>query len=136
MKKIILLFACLSVFYSCLDDDNEVSNVSFELLPIDEYTIPESFTLGEKATIKLTYSLKNGCYYFDNVYAEQQADKIIIGVRAVIDFTSSVCTQAIVQEEYDYVLNIDQTENYTFKFYKGTDANGDAIFEEVIVPVN
>lgn len=137
MKKIILLFSSLFLFFSCLDSSNDVSiDIAFDLLPIDSYTVPDSFTFGEKATIKLNYSLPNGCYFFDNVYVERQNDGTVIGIRAVIDNTNSVCTEAIVKEEYDYEITIDQVDDYIFKFYKGTDANGDIVFEEVIVPVN
>lgn len=136
MKKIIILLTSILLFNSCLDDsDAALADFGFELIPIDEYTISDSFTFGEQETIKLTYSLPNGCYYFDNVYVEQQNDGTIIGIRAVVDF-SAVCTQAVIQESYDYVITVDQTEDYTFKFYKGTDTNGNIIIEKVVVPVN
>lgn len=137
MRKFILLFSSILLFYSCLDDSESLAtDVVFELIPIDEYIVPNSFTFGEKETIKLKYSLPNGCYYFDNIYEEQQANGNVIAIRAVIDYSSSICTTAIIQEEYDYEINIDQTEDYIFKFYKGTDTNGNIILEEVVVPVN
>jgi hypothetical protein len=135
MKKIILLFASILVFYSCLNSDNDRVNLAFELLPIDEYTTPESFTFGQKDTIKIKYSLKNGCYYFDNIYYEYQDTTRIVAVRSIIDLDSN-CTEAITQYDYDLVVTVAQEEDYVFKFYKGTDTNGDSIFEEVVVPVN
>lgn len=136
MRKIILLCTSFLLLCSCLDDSNDLAvDIAFELIPIEEYTIEDSFTFGEKATIKLKYSLPNGCYYFDNVYVEEQNDGTILAIRTVTDFSSS-CTQAVIEEEYDYEINVDQTEDYIFKFYKGQDSNGNAIFEEVVVPVN
>lgn len=135
MKKIILLFASILLFYSCLNSDNDRVNLAFELLPIDEYTTPESFTFGQKDTIKIKYSLKNGCYYFDNIYYEYQDTTRIVAVRSIIDLDSN-CTEAITQYDYDLVVTVAQEEDYVFKFYKGTDTNGDSIFEEVVVPVN
>ena len=135
MKKIILLFASILLFYSCLNSDNDRVNLAFELLPIDEYTTPESFTFGQKDTIKIKYSLKNGCYYFDNIYYEYQDTTRIVAVRSIIDLDSN-CTEAITQYDYDLVVTAAQEEDYVFKFYKGTDTNGDSIFEEVVVPVN
>ena len=135
MKKIILLFASILLFYSCLNSDNDRVNLAFELLPIDEYTTPESFTFGQKDTIKIKYSLKNGCYYFDNIYYEYQDTTRIVAVRSIIDLDSN-CTEAITQYDYDLVVTVAQEEDYVFKFYKGTDTNGDSIFEEVVVLVN
>tara|TARA_R110002126_G_scaffold30602_1_gene99751 strand:- start:8659 stop:9066 length:408 start_codon:yes stop_codon:yes gene_type:complete len=135
MKKIILLFASILLFYSCLNSDNDRVNLAFELLPIDEYTTPESFTFGQKDTIKIKYSLKNGCYYFDNIYYEYQDTTRIVAVRSIIDLDSN-CTEAITQYDYDLVVTATQEKDYLFKFYKGQDTNGDSIFEEVVVPVN
>ena len=39
-------------------------------------------------------------------------------------------------EEYDLLVTAKQEEGYLFKFWKGTDNNGENIFEEVVVPVN
>jgi len=135
MKKIILLFASVLLFYSCLNSDTDRVNLAYELLPIDEYTVPESFTFGEQDTINIKYSLKNGCYYFDNIYYEYQDTTRIVAVRAVVELDSN-CTQAITQYDYDLVVTATQEKDYLFKFYKGQDANGDSIFEEVVVPVN
>ena len=135
MKKIILLFASVLLFYSCLNSDTDRVNLAYELLPIDEYTVPESFTFGEQDIINIKYSLKNGCYYFDNIYYEYQDTTRIVAVRAIVELDSN-CTQEITQHNYDLVVTATQEKDYLFKFYKGQDANGDSIFEEVIVPVN
>mgnify|MGYP000194530068 CR=1 FL=1 len=135
MKKVILLFAGLLLFYSCLNSNDDLENLAYELLPIDEYTVPASFTLGKQDTIKLKYSLKNECYYFDNIYYEYQDTTRIIAVRSVLE-TDKTCTEAVRQFDYNLIITANQEEDYVFKFYKGKDANGESIFEEAVVSVN
>ena len=134
MKKIILLFAGLFLFYACLNNDDQI-NYGYEILPVDEYTTPLAFTFGEKDTIKVKYTLVNGCYSFDNVYYEYQDTARIVAVRALVVLDEN-CTENITQKEHEIIVTVTQKEDYVFKFYKGEDANGENIFEEVVVPVN
>jgi hypothetical protein len=119
-----------------LDDDSSNSpNIDFELLPIDEFVVPESFTFGQKDTIKLKYTLNSGCYFFDGIHKETQEDgSIILGIRAVIDLNAN-CTRTTFQDTYNYIITIDQIDDYIFKFYKGISLST-STFEQVIVPVN
>ena len=136
MKKIITLFLGLFVLTSCLNNNNDDAlNYNFELLPIDEYTTPASFTFGEIDTIKVKYSLKNGCYSFNNIYYEYKDTTRIVAVRSLVSLDQN-CTLAIIQEEHKFAIRANQREDYLFKFWKGTDSNGENIFEEVVVPVN
>jgi hypothetical protein len=134
MKKIILLFASLFLFYACLNNDNQI-NYGYEILPIDEFTTPAAFTFGKKDTVKVKYTLTNGCYNFDNIYYEYQDTARIVAVRAIVNL-DEVCTDVITQREFDIIVTATQREDYVFKFFKGLDANGDNIFEETVVPVN
>ena len=135
MKKIILLFVASILFYACLNNNDNQVNFDYALLPIDEYTVPTSFTFGEKDTIKVKYSFPNGCYSFDNVYYEYLDTTRIVAIRALVSLEEN-CTLAIIEGNYDLIVTATQEEDYVFKFWKGTDSNGDNIFEEVIVPVN
>lgn len=127
----------LLCFYSCLDNDSlDSPNIDFQLLPIDALITPENFTFGQKDTIKIKYTLKNGCYFFDGIQEELQEDgSIVLAVRAVVDL-DAVCTQEITQYDYNYVVNVNQTEDYIFKFYKGVSTTSNTVLEEVIIPVN
>jgi hypothetical protein len=47
-----------------------------------------------------------------------------------------VCTQQIpAPSEVSFNFYVTNTGSYIFKFYKGEDANGQNIFEEVEIPV-
>ncbi|KGL62544.1 hypothetical protein [Polaribacter sp. Hel1_85] len=135
MKKITLLLFGLLVFYSCLNNDIDTPNYRFEYLPIDSAITPASFTLGEIDTIKVKYTLPNGCYSFDQIYYQTRDTTRIVAITAFVQLDED-CTEAIIQEETKFTVKASQEEDYVFKFFKGKDSNGENIFEEVIVPVN
>ena len=135
MKKFTLLFASLFLFYACLQNDNDAPNLAWELLPVDEHITPDSFIFGEKDTIKIKYSLRSNCSYFDNIYYEYQDTARVVAIRSIKDLDSD-CNLELIQYDYNLIVTATQEEDYLFKFYKGKDANGENIFEEVVVPVN
>ncbi|AQS94607.1 hypothetical protein BXQ17_11235 [Polaribacter sp. BM10] len=133
MKKILLLIS-ITLLSSCLNSD-DLPNYRYEFLKIDEATTPNSFTFGEKDTIKIKYTLLNSCYNFDNIYYEYQDSTRIVAVRSYVNLDND-CQEVTTQKEYDIIVNVAQEEDYIFKFYKGVDIDGESIFEEVIIPVN
>jgi hypothetical protein len=133
LKKLTILSLALVLFGSCLKDDDPIFN--YELLPVDEAILPASFTFGAQDTIAIKYTLKNSCYLFDNLYYEYQDTARIVAVNALVSLDVT-CAEIISQKEYKFVVNVEQEEDYVFKFWKGTDSNGENIFEEFIVPVN
>jgi hypothetical protein len=135
MKKSILLLIGLLVFYSCLNNDNDIPNYTYRYLPIDSAITPASFTLGEIDTITVKYSLPNDCYSFDRIHYETKDTTRIVAVSASV-LLEVDCAEKIIQEEKKFAVKASQEEDYVFKFYKGEDSNGENIFEEVIVPVN
>ena len=135
MKKFALLFLGVLLFYSCLNNDNNIPNFAYELLPIDEAVTPANLTFGETDTIAITQTLPDSCYSFDRLFYETQDTTRIVAVIAYVDLESA-CTQATITEEYKFEVTATQREDYVFKFFKGTDSDGENIFEDVIVPVN
>ena len=132
MKKI--LFICLTlIIVSC--SKNEQNNSYLVLLPIDKAITPQNFTFGTTDTIAVKYSLPSGCHYYHSLYHQHQDNVRIIAIRALESLDVS-CTQALVQKEVKFPIEILQKEKYIFKFWKGKDNTGKDIFEERIVPVN
>ncbi|PQJ76847.1 hypothetical protein BTO16_13330 [Polaribacter glomeratus] len=132
-KKILTFCFAIVTLSSCLN--NNEPSYTFEFLPIDEAIVPASFKFGERDTIAIKYTLNNGCYSFDNLYYEYQDTVRVVAVRALLSLENA-CTLNIRQEEYKFVVNVTQKEDYLFKFWKGKDSNGEDTFEEIVVPVN
>jgi hypothetical protein len=136
MKKATLLLIGLLVFYSCLDNDNNEVDFTYEYLTIDEAITPASFTFGKQDSITIKYSLPNNCYSFNRLFYEYRDTTRVVAVFALVDLNNSICTQQIIPKEYKFAVTATQREDYIFKFYKGEDSGGESIFDEIVVPVN
>lgn len=134
MKKIVLLTLFILTLAGCSIDDNQ-SNYSYEVLPIDSYIVPQSFTLGQTYQIKLKYKKPSDCHSFQGIYYDKNLNVRTIGIQtAVLESTNckSLTTEPIEVSFKFYVTN---TGSYIFKFFKGKDAAGVELFEEVEIPV-
>ncbi|EAQ42708.1 hypothetical protein [Polaribacter sp. MED152] len=131
MKKFALIILSLFVL-SCSEEE---PLFEFSTLPIDEAKTPVSFTYKTSDTIVLKYTLPNACFSFNNVYYEYDRNSRIVGINVIKDLEKT-CNQATIEKEIKLPIHVLQEEDYIFKFYKGKDANGDLIFEEITVPVN
>ncbi|MET2986415.1 hypothetical protein [Aureibaculum conchae] len=135
IKKILVAFFVTVTFVSCsLGDDND-TNLVLKTLPVRDYVVPAEFEFGLSYTIKVEYDLPDGCHAFYDLYYKQEDASRIVAITALVD-TQAACTEAIIPKEHEFVVNVAQTRDYTFRFWKGEDNNGNDIFEDVIVPVN
>ena len=134
MKKIVLLTLFLLTLAGCSIDDNQ-PNYSYEVLPIDSYTLPQSFTLGQTYVIKLKYKKPSDCHSFQGIYYDKNLNVRTIGIQTTV-FESANC-KPLTDEPTEVTFNfyVTNSGSYIFKFYKGEDANGQNIFEEVEIPV-
>ncbi|MDI1254759.1 MAG: hypothetical protein PSV16_01550 [Flavobacterium sp.] len=138
MKKIVLLLLSVFALNACSINDDE-PKLHFEVLPVEGYTVPESFTSGQTYEIKATYFRPTDCYFLEGLYFEKEGDTRTIGFQCSV-MENSNCQPLDYQNPYEVkfnfqVLNAAGT-SYTFKFYKGEDANGNNLFDEVVIPVN
>jgi len=135
-KNFLVTILIISTLFSCsLDDDGNNSNFSIKTLPIKEAVVPASFDFGQSHEITVFYDLPDGCHTFRNLFYQQEGTSRIVAVNSLVDDTAN-CTLAIIEKEFTFTVNVTQSQDYTFKFWKGTDSNGDDIFDDVIVPVN
>lgn len=138
MRKLVLLLIGVVSFSACLDLDTENTSPNFalELLPIDKFDVPESFTPNKIDTITIQYTLPNGCYSFNELFYQSRDSIRDIAVTAFVK-QDEPCTQALIKEDFQFALRIAENDkDYVLRFFKGKDNNGENIFEEVIVPVN
>ena len=134
MKKIVLFLIVITSFLSCsLDDDN--TTYTYEVLPVDSYVVPASFTLGQTYEIKLKYQKPTVCHIYQGIYYEKNLNTRTIAVQTAVK-KNQVCTMEIPPiSEVSFNFMVSNTGSYIFKFYKGKDASGKDIFEEVEIPV-
>lgn len=134
MKKIVLFVILITSFLGCsIDDDN--TSYTYDVLPVDSYVVPTSFTLGETYEIKLKYQKPTACHIYQGIYYDKNLNTRTIAIQTAVQ-NNQACTEQIPPlSEVSFNFMVNNTGSYIFKFYKGEDANGEDIFEEVEIPV-
>lgn len=135
MKKLALFILLITTLTGCtLDNDNQDS-YSYEVLSIDSYTLPEKFVLGNTYEIKLKYTKPSECHFFQGIYYSKELNIRTIAIQTAVN-DNAICTQSIpTPSEVSFNFQATNTGSYIFKFYKGKDAAGVELFEEVEIPV-
>ena len=135
MKKFVLFILFVTTLTGCSIDNDNQDSYSFEVQPVDSYTLPEKFILGNTYEIKLKYTRPSECHFFQGIYYDKNLNVRTIGIQTGVN-TNQICTQQIpAPSEVSFNFYATNTGSYIFKFYKGEDADGKNIFEEVEVPV-
>jgi hypothetical protein len=134
MKKIVLFLVVITSFLSC-SLDNDSPTYTYQVLPVDSYVVPASFNLGKTYEIKLKYQKPTSCHIYQGIYYEKNLNIRTIAVQTAVQ-NNQVCTLEIPPlSEVSFNFFVTNTGSYIFKFYKGEDAAGKDIFEEVEIPV-
>ncbi len=135
MKKIALLLLTVFALNSCSLEGTE-PNYYLEVLPVESFTVPESFDMNGSYEIKVKYKRPSDCHYYEGIYYEKDGDTRIFGVqtRVLNDNDCLPLNEEPIEVKFNFVCTPGYTR-YVFKFYKGEDANGNNIFEEVEIPV-
>ena len=68
MKKLLFIALVSMLISSCNVDDAIGQDFHFEILPIEEILMPESFTAGEFYQIDYSYYRPSTCYSFNELY--------------------------------------------------------------------
>lgn len=135
MKKFALFILLITTLTGCTLDNDNRDSYTYEVLPVDSYTLPEKFTLGNTYEIKLKYTKPTECHYFQGIYYSKDLNIRTIAIQTAVN-NNQVCTQSIpAQSEISFNFYVTNTGSYIFKFYKGKDAAGIELFEEVEIPV-
>jgi hypothetical protein len=134
MKHFVLLTFILLTLVGC-SADNDQPNYSYEVNPIDSYTIPTEFKLGETYAITLKFTRPTECHLYQGIYYSKNLNVRTIAIKTVVDKNQACVQNEPMQSEVTFDFFVTNTGSYIFKFYKGKDANDVSIFEEVEVPV-
>ena len=134
MKRFFVSLILTLSIISCSTDDN-ANDFKIETLPIKSAVVPEAFTFGRNHAISVKYDLPSSCHAFYDLFYQYEGTARIVAINSVVN-ENNTCTDALIEIEYQFLVSVVQKEDYTFKFWKGVDNNGENIFEEIIVPVN
>jgi hypothetical protein len=138
MKKIILLFLFTFFILSC-SPGNDNFNYRYEIIKVESFEVPIEFVSGDTYQIKIKYKRPTSCHYFNNLYFNRDTNIRKIAVESIIEERDNCVPLIDNNPEIEYIFNFQVIQaagtNYLFKFYKGKNAAGESIFEEVTIPV-
>lgn len=133
MKKIALFLVLMTTLLSCSLD--EPDSYTYYVLPIESYTLPETFVKGQSHEIKLKYQKPTACYIYGGIYYYSENSTRTIGINASVK-NGENCSDTLPPEtEVSFNFTPTTAGVYTFKFYKGEDDAGEDEFEEVEITV-
>ncbi|MFD0990600.1 hypothetical protein ACFQ1R_10870 [Mariniflexile jejuense] len=134
MKKLIALSLALIFAMSCsIDDDN--TNYSFEVLPVESVDIPTEFTLGETYPITVTYLKPSSCHVFKEFYYSKNLNERTVAPITIVYDDKNCQTLDNVTEDATFNFMVTSNGSYIFKFWQGEDANGEDQYLTIEVPV-
>lgn len=137
MKRIFAaIFLCAFCLSGC-DIESDAANFRFVTLRIVNADVPESFDINRMYDIQVTYERPNGCTFFEGFDVtrvdQNTRDVVAIGTEFIDDMA---CTQAIEEVVATFQFEVVYNGPYTFRFYNGTDIEGNAVYLEYVVEVN
>ena len=141
MRKLIFAGLFLSLL-GCSTDDPLVDEFYFEILPIIEVIdMPTSVNFNDVYTVHYTYTLPTTCHSYEDLYYLTSGTERTVAVvsRVINEVNGAICEDIIdpqpIQGSFNFhVLNNNGT--YIFKFWQGTDENGQDEYLVYEVPIN
>jgi len=135
MKKLLLLSFLIYSVISCSPESNNSSDFYYETLPVTEVSMPSEFQFGTTQAITMSYNKPTGCHVFNDFYYQSDVNQKTLAIITAV-FPNRECE--IYEEESEIVtfnLEINEIEPYVFRFWQGTDDNGNDIYYIIEVPV-
>ena len=133
MKKIVALIGLFLLVISCSTDVEE-QKISYELVPVQNVTLPDTIAIGEENNINIEYFKPTTCHGFDGFLYEKDEFVRTIAVQNYV-YQNAGC-QPLTNEVKIETLKFQPTVlgTYTFKFWQGKDTAGNDIFLELERP--
>ncbi len=142
MKKIAFILVTLIALTGCSIDDTE-TKIGYQYSKIVDADIPESFEIGENYVIEVTYLLPSACHSPVGIdvrrggtLGEERRDIYVVGISSYdMDRTQCNIQDNDLTETATFTILVDENEPYTFYLWNGLNANNEAQFITVEVPV-
>lgn len=130
MKKILSLLSLFLVLISC-STESDGPKIHYELIPIQNVTMPDIFYIGEQNEILIEYKKPTTCHGFDGFYYEKNDMIRTVAVQNYVVEQDNCQNLTNEVKEETLKFNPNTIGTYTFKFWQGKDSNGNDIFLEI-----
>ena len=136
MKKLFYFGLIIAAFWSCSLDDSASEDFHFEILPIENASVPDEMSFGEVYTIGYTYLRPSTCHGFNDLYyvAENNTRTVAV-INTVID--NNACedlTDELVERSFSFFVQ-NNSGSIIFKFWQGEDENEQDVYLIFEVPI-
>jgi len=140
MKKLLFIVLFAIQFTACSRDENPFGDeFHFEIIPIEEILMPESFTTGEFYQIDYSYYRPSTCHSFNELYYLAEGDyRTVAVINTVLEETNGLVCEPLEDELEWQTLFFECTKDagvYVFKFWQGVNEDGEDVYQVLEVPV-
>jgi len=121
--------------FSCSENDQLDIEYESVNLSTDRVEAPDVFRFNHINKIRVYFTFPNQCYR--KPYADVSpfgGNRRRVELYAV-ELLNTPCSQTSRLESIEIPVFADSNSDYTFVFWKGFNANGEEIYEEIIIPV-
>ncbi len=134
--KIVALFIFTICLSSCLNDDDAGINFSYELVPIEEVSIPDQFIRGETYEITVSYFRPSDCHSFSGFDYDRLSNERTVSVVNVV-VNDRICENLeqtdLVNVSFNFLVGFE--DSYVFRFWQGRNDQGENQFLVMEIPV-
>ena len=134
MKNILGIIMLLFFFNSCSVEEDP--SYHYEILPVTNYEMPESFVLNEPQPIKVYYQRPSSCHAFQGFYFEVEGNQRTIAVQTIVSHSQQCTPYDNNVQEASFTFTPKSLQTYLFKFFKGYDEEGNATYDIIEIPVS
>ena len=136
MKKLFYFGLIIAAFWSCSLDDSANEEFHFEILPIENASVPDEMSFNEVYTIGYSYFRPSTCHGFNDLYyvAENNTRTVAV-INTVID--NNACEGLIgelIERSFSFFVQ-NNSGSIIFKFWQGEDENGQDVYLIFEVPI-
>lgn len=133
MKRMLVL--CLILLLASCSVNDDGTNYSFEVLPVESVDIPDAFELGETYPITISYLRPSTCHSFKEFYyLKENNERTVAPINYVFENNNCDNLEDVLTEA-TFNFNVTSNGSYIFKFWQGEDANGEDQYLTIEVPV-
>jgi len=133
MKKIIFILLTFILFSCSVENDN--IDTHFEIIPVESAILPDEFVLGNLHLIQLTYFRPSTCHAYNNIYYVADSNERTVAVMTKVFDSNGNCEEISTELEASFDFRATELGSYIFKFWQGTDDDGEDLYMIVEVPV-
>lgn len=134
-RNFLVLLMILGVIFSCSLDDEVNPTYYYQAAPIDSVSVPDTLNYGEINNFEVTYKQISSCHLFERYESSKDTNerKIYVLNRVIKDNNCKELEDELITKKLRF--EVFRKDYYIFKFWQGTDNNGEDIFLTKRIPV-